>query len=215
MAASGHAPALPLGVHTMSVSPRTRRLRDPCPPGSATDRPLDGWWRHPVAGAADPATLSPFRHPAHHFRKRALTVSVESRPQPVNRCFVCGPENPIGLGLAFRLEDGACVSEFTPGENHVGYPGVVHGGILFSALDDVMANWLYLKGARAYTARCDIRFKTALDVGSTLRLEGRELRRKGRLVVMEGRAIRVSDGALVAESEGAFMVLDETEFLDP
>ncbi len=141
-------------------------------------------------------------------------MSERPKPRPANRCFVCGPENPIGLKLGFRLEDGACVSEFTPDENHVGYPGVVHGGILFSALDDVMANWLYLKGARAYTARCDIRFKHASAVGSPLRLEGREVERRGQLVVMEGRAIRVSDGTVVAESEGKFMILDETEFLD-
>ena len=74
-------------------------------------------------------------------------------PRPAHECFVCGPDNPIGLHLVFRLEDDACVSEFTPGPNHVGYPGVVHGGMIYSALDDVMANWLYLRGARAYTAK--------------------------------------------------------------
>ena len=132
-----------------------------------------------------------------------------------NRCFVCGPANPIGLRLEFRLDGDRCVSEFTPGEDHVGYPDVVHGGILFSALDDVMANWLYLKGARAYTARCDIRFRAAVNVGSRLRLEGRELRRKGRMVVMEGVAVRVDDGAVVARSEGTFMIIDPSEFQQP
>ena len=77
-----------------------------------------------------------------------------------NKCFVCAPDNPIGLHLTFRLEDGACVSQFTPGENHQGYPGVIHGGMIYSALDDVMANWLYLRGARAYTARCEIRYRS-------------------------------------------------------
>ena len=62
------------------------------------------------------------------------------RGRRANECFVCGPDNPIGLHLVFRLEDGACVSEFTPGRDHVGYPGVVHGGMIYSALDDVMAN---------------------------------------------------------------------------
>ena len=120
--------------------------------------------------------------------------------------------NPIGLHLTFRLEGDLCVAEFTPGEDHVGYPDIVHGGILFSALDDVMANWLYLRGARAYTARCDIRFRQAVQVGCALRLEGREIRRKGRVVVMEGTALRASDRTVVAHSEGTFMMIDETEF---
>ncbi|MCY3609929.1 MAG: hypothetical protein OXH51_00120, partial [Gemmatimonadetes bacterium] len=58
----------------------------------------------------------------------ARSARAPGPPNAANRCFVCGPENPIGLHLTFRLEGGACVSEFTPGENHQGYPGVIHGG---------------------------------------------------------------------------------------
>lgn len=136
----------------------------------------------------------------------------ETTTELANHCFVCGPKNPIGLRLKFRLEGDRCVAEFTPGEDHVGYPDVVHGGILFSALDDVMANWLYLQGDRAYTARCDVRYNTAVNVGNALRLEGRELKRKSRIVVMAGEAIRVSDGEVVAEAEGRFMIIKEQEF---
>ena len=33
-----------------------------------------------------------------------------------NRCFVCGPGNPIGLRLHFHIDDqDVCRSEFTPG----------------------------------------------------------------------------------------------------
>ena len=115
-----------------------------------------------------------------------------------HKCFVCGPDNPIGLHLTFRLEDGVCVSEFTPGENHQGYPGVIHGGMIYSALDDVMANWLYLRGARAYTARCEIRYRSPAREGETLQLVGRQTGRKRRLVEMEGIAKRASDGEVVA-----------------
>ena len=133
-------------------------------------------------------------------------------PRVANRCFVCGPDNPIGLQLTFRLEDGACVSEFTPHENHQGYPGVIHGGMLYSALDDVMANWLYLRGARAYTARCEIRYHQPAREGEKLLLEGRQTARKRKLVEMEGTATRESDGAVVATATGTFVVIDEGEF---
>jgi len=139
-------------------------------------------------------------------------VTEPTPPQLANRCFVCGPTNPIGLQLKFRIEDDRCVAEFTPDENHVGYPGVVHGGILFSALDDVMANWLYLQGDRAYTVRCDVRFNAAAAVGGELRLEGREVKRRRRVVVMAGEAIRPTDGTVVAEAEGRFMIINKQEF---
>lgn len=127
-------------------------------------------------------------------------------------CFVCGPENPVGLRLTFRLEDGACVSEFTPDENHVGYPGVVHGGMIYSAMDDVMANWLYLRGARAYTARCEIRYHEPAAVGQALRLVGRQTSRNRKVAKMEATAVRATDGKVVATAAAVFVVLDETEF---
>ncbi len=127
-------------------------------------------------------------------------------------CFVCGPENPVGLRLTFRLEDGACVSEFTPDENHVGYPGVVHGGMIYSAMDDVMANWLYLRGARAYTARCEIRYHEPIAVGQALRLVGRQTNRNRKVAKMEATAARATDGKVVATAAAVFVILDETEF---
>lgn len=122
-----------------------------------------------------------------------------------NHCFVCGPSNPIGLHLEFRLEDDVCLSEFTPAEHHCGYNGVTHGGIIFSALDDVMANWLYLQGRPAYTAKCDIRYKSNLPTGVPVTLEGRCLKTRRRLVVMQGRMIRDDNGETVAECEASFM----------
>jgi len=123
-----------------------------------------------------------------------------------NRCFVCGPGNPIGLKLVFRLEDEVCRSEFTPDEIHCGYEGITHGGIVFSALDDVMANWIFLKGIRAYTAKCDIRYKGALPTGTPVLLEGHCLKQRRRLIVMQGKMIRQDNGKLVAETEASFMM---------
>lgn len=122
-----------------------------------------------------------------------------------NHCFVCGPQNPIGLGLIFRLENDICISEFTPGKNHCGYDSITHGGIVFSALDDVMANWLFLKGMRAYTAKCEIRYKDELPIGTLVHLKGHCLKQKGRLTIMKGVMIRADSQAIVAETEASFM----------
>jgi acyl-coenzyme A thioesterase PaaI-like protein len=126
-----------------------------------------------------------------------------------NHCFVCGSANPIGLQLTFTIEDDVCHASFTPGENHCGYDGVTHGGIVFSALDDVMANWLFLKGLKAFTAKCDIRYRDALPVGTTVRLEGHCLKQKGRLTQMKGLMIREDNGQVVAETEAAYMMAED------
>ena len=126
-----------------------------------------------------------------------------------NHCFVCGPGNPIGLKLSFRLEDDICHSEFTPGADHCGYDQVTHGGIVFSALDDVMANWLFLKGFRAFTAKCDIRYRDALPIGTKVRLEGRCIKQKARLTQMKGLMIRNDTNEVVAETEASFMMIPD------
>ena len=87
----------------------------------------------------------------------------------------------------------------------MGYDSLTHGGIIFSLLDDVMANWLWLQGIKCFTARADIRYRSHLPIGIPVRLEGRCVRRKGRLSQMEGKVVRVDSGELVAEATGAFM----------
>jgi len=128
-----------------------------------------------------------------------------------NNCFVCGPSNPVGLHVEFRLEDDVCHGELTAGEDHVGYDGVVHGGILYSALDDVMANWLFLRGERAVTARCEVRYREPVRTGTLVLLEGRLKKRRGPLAILEGRAIRADDGTVVAECEASFMITGKVE----
>ncbi len=123
-----------------------------------------------------------------------------------NRCFVCGPGNSIGLKLTFKMDGEICKTKFCPGLMHCGYDGVTHGGIIFSVLDDVMANWIHLKGIRAYTAKCDIRYKDSLPIGTDVAVEGHCLKQRNRLIVMAGRMIRADSGDLVAETQASFMI---------
>ena len=123
-----------------------------------------------------------------------------------NTCFVCGPENPTGLQLTFELKDDICVSEFTPGPNHGGYENMTHGGLIFSVLDDVMANWAYLQGIRMFTAKCEIRYKAPLPVGTKVFLKGECLKQKARLMQMKGTMTRADNGEVVAETDASFMI---------
>lgn len=129
---------------------------------------------------------------------------------PANHCFVCGPENPIGLKVKFRLENDEedtllCRAEFTPVDEHSGYNSMTHGGIIYSLLDDVMANYHYLQGQVVVTARMNVRYAASLPIGSQVALEARQMESKGRLTIMQA-SVRMCEGnKLIASAEGRFM----------
>ena len=125
-----------------------------------------------------------------------------------NHCFVCGPENPIGLKIKFIIDDeDICRAEFTPLETHVGFQDTTHGGIIFSLLDDVMANWLFLKGKPAQTAKCDLRYKNSLQTGETVMLEGHHLKTKSRMAMMYGVMKTKEEEKVIAECHAKFMII--------
>ncbi|MSR15390.1 MAG: PaaI family thioesterase [Gammaproteobacteria bacterium] len=125
-----------------------------------------------------------------------------------DHCFVCGPDNPHGLKIVFTLMDGICRGRFTPARHHAGFDHITHGGIVFSVLDDAMGNWLFLQGARGFTAKCEIRYRAPLPVEIPIDIECTLNLRKRRLVVLDSSARRVDDQSLVAEAQASFMVDD-------
>ena len=56
-------------------------------------------------------------------------------------------------------------------ERHQGYDGWLHGGILGAILDDVMANWYFLRGVKAVTGRMEVRYRSPVPIGESLRFE--------------------------------------------
>ena len=150
-------------------------------------------------------TVKAYRYTIPQIQGPLLTL-MSNNSLDASKCFVCGPENNIGLKLKFRLDGDICRCEFTPKVEHCGYDDVTHGGIIFSVLDDVMANWIYLKGIRAYTAKCDIRYKDNLKIGTKVNVEGQCIKRRNRLILMEGKMVREDTGDTVAETQASFMI---------
>jgi acyl-coenzyme A thioesterase PaaI-like protein len=106
----------------------------------------------------------------------------------------------------FIVDGDECTAEFTPDENHVGYQNTVHGGIIYTALDDVTANILYQQGRKAHTARCEIRYRQPCVVGEKLHLKGWIESERRRLVMLKGEIRRAADDVLVADCEASFML---------
>lgn len=119
-------------------------------------------------------------------------------------CFVCGPQNPLGLRLIFHFRGEEVCTEFVPGPHHVGYDGVVHGGILAAVLDDAMANLFFLRGEEALTTKMEVRFRREGRPGEPLLITAREAGRRGQFAMARASAVN-SRGEVIAEAEGTFL----------
>lgn len=122
-------------------------------------------------------------------------------------CFGCGKLNPVGLHLAFfRLADGDGVwAPWTPDPAYEGYGGMIHGGIICTLMDEILAWSLYAQETWAVTARLNTTFRAPVRVGEPVRLVGRVVRDRGRVIELHGELRREADDTLLAEADAVFM----------
>ncbi|MGI6679224.1 MAG: PaaI family thioesterase [Dehalobacterium sp.] len=119
-------------------------------------------------------------------------------------CFACGKKNPIGLKLDFFDDQGVYTTVFTPKEEHQGYPGIVHGGITATILDEVTARYVLSQGIVAFTASLNVRYRKGIPIGRPVTFKSRMVQKKGRLYEMEAQAI-LEDGTVAAEAVAKVM----------
>lgn len=119
-------------------------------------------------------------------------------------CFACGKRNPIGLKLDFWFEDENYVTEFEVKPEHQGWTGIVHGGLLATALDETMARLLWEKDLNAITGRINVRYHRPVKIGERVRVRARLTKQRSRLVETEAEAA-LPDGTLVAEAMAVSM----------
>ncbi len=124
-----------------------------------------------------------------------ISVDVED----VDKCFVCGKNNPIGLKLNFQWDGKVARTEFISTELYQGWKGIVHGGIVSCLLDEAMFYAAFFEGMYCVTAETQARFKRPAPVGELLIITG-YLTRKNRRMAEAKAAIHLKDGTLVAES---------------
>ncbi len=125
-----------------------------------------------------------------------------------NRCFVCGPGNPIGLHLRFREEGEGVAADFTPTDLHVGWEGLIHGGIVAALLDDAMANIWAWRGTPAAVIRISVRFRQPARPAERLRIFAEPVGTRRSQMQRARGTVRREDGTLVADGEGVVMVGD-------
>lgn len=122
------------------------------------------------------------------------------------RCFACGARNTAGLRLVFRREGDEIATEFTPDERFQGFPGVVHGGILATLLDETLSRTTTAEGRWMMTGRLEVRYRGPAPVGRALRVTARTVSSRARMVRAAGE-IRLADApaTLIATADGTFL----------
>jgi uncharacterized protein (TIGR00369 family) len=121
-----------------------------------------------------------------------------------HNCFACGGQNPIGMHLDIELGEESARTEWVPTANFVGWEEKVHGGILTTLLDEVMAWAPASHDAWAVTAEMHVRFHAPANPGERLSATGRVLEKRRRIYHVAGE-IRGEDGRLVASATGRFL----------
>ena len=122
-------------------------------------------------------------------------------------CFACGNDNPIGLKLNFKWDGETARAEFTPGELHQGWSGIVHGGIITCLLDEAMSYAALFEKVDTVTAKLQVRIKRPIPIGEPLSITGNITKRTRKLVEAKG-AIFVKEGTPVAEATATQFVFD-------
>jgi len=98
-----------------------------------------------------------------------------------NRCFGCGPANPIGLHLDFYVaEDQSVVCMPVVTANFEGPPGLLHGGIIATLLDEAMSKAVRVRGLTAMTRQMDVEYLRPVPSATAIRIVGKLVRSEGR-----------------------------------
>src|ERR1700733_15407 len=86
-------------------------------------------------------------------------------------CLVCGQSNPHGLHLSLHVDPatGIVTTTFTPTKDHIGFEGIIHGGIIATVLDEAMV-WAATWSGKGFCVCAELttRFKESALVGVPL-----------------------------------------------
>lgn len=129
-----------------------------------------------------------------------------------HNCFACGVRNQAGLQLAMETDGKHVWAAFIPRPEHAGFFHAVHGGLITTALDEVMA-WAIIASTKlpAYSAELTVRFMKPVLIGESTRVIGEiTLNRRNRLFETKGE-LRNQAGELCAVASGKYLPLPANE----
>ncbi len=153
--------------------------------------------------------MAPVRHPEAPAPGELLGSHYE-------HCFGCGDGQPHGLHLSARAGQGVDVTAgFTVAPEHQGAPGLAHGGILATALDETLGALSWLLRVVAVTGRLETDYLLPVPVGTELHLDARVTAVHGRKIYSSATGrIGGPDGPVAVRADALFVEVKIDHFVD-
>jgi uncharacterized protein (TIGR00369 family) len=147
--------------------------------------------------------------PVDGLSGRAAWLSYQDFRIRPHHCFACGELNEVGLHLALKFEPRRCYVELTIPDRFEGWEGLIHGGIVTTILDEVMAWALIEQDSWGVTARMSVQFRRPVLVGQAIRAEGWIVESKRRIQRTAGRIVEAETGLELATADATYVAASE------
>jgi len=146
---------------------------------------------------------------------KARKTSKPPLPTPLadHYCFVCGKDNPRGLKIKVRYLEAEMTAEteLSLPREYQGWAEVIHGGILATLLDEMMAHAVWHFAGPGLTLGLEVRFHAPLKPGEPIRVRGVLHTHNGSRRLAEGEITRLADGARIASGKSRFILLHQPD----
>jgi uncharacterized protein (TIGR00369 family) len=122
---------------------------------------------------------------------------------------VYGPGNPVAPPMvATNSDDGRATGRVTLGKSHEGPPGLVHGGVVATLLDHVLARAVRAAGRGGLTATLTVTYRRPVQLGVPLLATAEVGTTDRRRTTATARLVAEDDpSTTLAEAEGLFVAL--------
>lgn len=144
-----------------------------------------------------------------------MIKKVVRRMENSETCFACGKMHHDGLNMDFfELEDGTVAGLVTVEERFHGFPGIVHGGIIATLMDEIAARaqLLYESENTSMTLELTTQYKKPVPCCTPLILLGRMVEKGPRINLIAGELI-LPNGDVAATAQAKFMNVSREKLL--
>lgn len=148
----------------------------------------------------------------YEVKERKIIKSIPWR----ETCFGCYEGASEGIGMrAYIAEDGYVVGICKTKEAHQGFPGVVHGGILATYMDEVL--WHTTKAldenTSAMTVELNMKYYCPVEVGQEVRIVAMPARFEGKHIYTEGYLL-LPDDSVAVRATAHYIAIQKEHFLN-
>jgi hypothetical protein len=151
-----------------------------------------------VAAAADEVAVQPScrRHGGLFSSPGFASALLERSP-------VSGVSNPVASPLRLWRDGDVTRGAATFGATYEGPPGIVHGGMVAGAFDELLGMAQVASGFAGFTGTLTVKMRAPTPLNTLIEYEGGVDRVDGRKIHAWGRS--TADGTLVGEAEAIFI----------